>query len=88
MSFVCPSGLTRDAELSANGSSELSAEVISQSWRQHDSPRRAPVDFLFWEELLVRWFAVETSNFLWSCIRVGIVEELMFANEAYGVGEY
>ena len=75
------------AELSANGSSELSAEVISQSWRQHDNPRRAPVDFLFWEELLIRWFAEETSTFLWSCILVGIVGELMFANEAYGDGD-
>ena len=75
------------AELSANGSSELSAEVISQSWRQHENPRRAPVDFLFCEEFLIRWFSVETSTFLWSCTRVGIVEELMFANEAYGVGD-
>ena len=30
---------------------------------------------------------METSTFLWSCIRVGIVEELMYANEAYGVGD-
>ena len=75
------------AELSANGSYELSAEVISQSWRQHDNPRRAPVDFFFWEVLLIRWFAEETSTFLWSCVRVGIVEELTFANGAYGDGD-
>ena len=54
------------AELSANCSSELSAEVISQSWRQHENPRRAPVDFLFWEEFFIQWFSVETSTFLWS----------------------
>ena len=68
------------AELSSSGSSELRAEVISQSWRQHEKPRRVPVDFLFWEELLIRWFAVETSTFMWCCTRAGIVEELKFAD--------
>ena len=29
------------------------------------------------------WFAVETSTFLWSCIRAGTIEELMYANEEW-----
>ena len=30
-----------------------------------------------------RWFAVETSAFLWCCIRAGIMKELMLANEEW-----